>query len=410
MKINKFLKPQIIINVQYIIITILFLIYNNTEIINNKNEIIIYIYMPYIIYIMFFLILKMALLNHKIDVKNKIVFKTNFTYEIIKLIIFMTIIINFISIIEMIHSVGLVNLINKYSILYFQRYPGKMLSVSIALMNIIPICVLIYYDYISKIENKKIRLNKSFLIYVYILETLIICTASGIRFLFIANSVPLLINIMYHKKLNFILVKRIILFAIIIGTIVIGGQSIKTQNLSIKENISAITEYYTESINNVFYIIDNHYEKINPNYWTIYRTFKGVPFINFNKIDRWYIEKYGYIPITDRDDDFEYVKRMGIEPKNNTFSIWGYSYLDYGQYGWIFVAFQLVLIQVLYTISLRSKKLEIFYCLLILFVIEQIRTNGIINSRVINAAILFTLLYIIDNLISRYIKRKVNSI
>lgn len=406
MKINKFLKPQIIISLQYIIITVLFLIYNNKASINNKIELIIYLYMPYIMYIIFFLTLKIVSLNYKIDTKDKIIFKNSITYNIIKIILFITTVINFISIIEMINSVGLFNLIDKYSILYFQRYPGKMLSISIALMNIIPICVLIYYDYISKIENKKIRLKKSILIYIYILESLIICSSAGIRFLFIVNSVPLMVNSIYHKRLNFILIRRIMLIGILIGVIVVGGQSVKTQNISIKDNVSAITEYYTESINNVFYIINNNYGKINPDYWTVYRTFKGVPYINFNKIDRWYVEKYGYIPIIDRDDDFEYVKKMGIEPKNNTFSIWGYSYLDYGQYGWTLVAFQLILIQILYTISLRSKKLEIFYCFLVLFVIEQIRTNGIINSRVINAAILFILLNIIDTLINKYIKRK----
>lgn len=409
MKINKFFKPHLIISLQYLIISVLFFIYNEKAYIKNNAELLIYIYMPFIMYILIYLILKIVSQNYKINVKEQFVFKTNITYKIIELVIFIAIVINLMSIFEMMYLVGVknvLNLISKVNILYFQRNPGKMLSTSIALMNIIPICVLIYYDYISRIENKKIKDKKNILIYLYILECLIICSASGIRFLFIVNSVPLLINIVYNKNLNYRMIKKFMVFIIVMGTIVIGGQAVKTQNLSVKDNFSAITEYYTESLNNVFYIINNKYGGLNPNYWTIYRTFKAVPFISFDKIHTWYIEKYGYIPIVDRDDDFEYVVKMGIEPKNNTFSIWGYSYLDYGQNGWILVAIQLMAIQILYTMSLRNKKYEIFYCILFLFIIEQIRTNGIINARVINAVILFIILNTIDFLISNFEKRR----
>lgn len=410
MTVNKFLKPHLIISLQYFIISVLFIIYNNNNIyINNKLELLIYIYMPIIMYTLIYLILKIVSKNYKINVKEQSVFKSNSTYKIIELIIIIAIIINAISMFEMMHTVGqsnILSLFNKVNILYFQRHPGKILSMSIALMNIIPICVLIYYDYISKINNKVRKRKKSFIICIYMLESLVICSAAGIRFLFIVNSVPLLINITYYKRLNIRLIKKIILFFIVMGTIVIGGQAIKTQNLNIKDNVRAIEEYYTESISNVFYIIDNNYGKLNPDYWTIYRTFKGVPFVNFNKIDKWYIEKYGYIPIVDRDDDFEYVIRMGIQPKNNTFSVWGYSYLDYGQNGWILVAIQLIFIQILYTISIRNKKFEIFYQILVLFVIEQIRTNGIISSRTINAAIVFIILNVIDYIMNIYSSNK----
>ena len=408
MRINKLLKPQIIITIQYIIITLLLIRYSKQNNLQNRSDILIYTYMPYLIYMAFVFMLSMINLKGKMQIKDNKLFKNQFTFKVIELIIAFSSIIHIISILEMIKFTGNnpLLLINKNNILFFQRNPGKYLSISIALMNIIPISLLIYYDYILNIVDKKRKVFKNILVCVYLLESLIICSAAGIRFLFIVNSIPLLINIIYNKKINFYILKRGILVGIIFGFIIFGGQAIKSQNFNLSDNISSITEYYTESIKNVFYIIDNNYGNINPNYWTIYRTFKGVPFINFNKIDEWYRSKYGFIPINNRDDDFEYVKKMGIQPKNNTFSIWGYAYLDYGQNGWILVTMQLILIQLIYFIASRSRKAEIFYCILILFIIEQIRTNGIINSRVINAFILFTILYFIDLIISKFFNNK----
>lgn len=399
MKVYKILRPQNIISIQYIVITILLIYYKNENTIQNLDKIIQYIYIPYLIYFIF------VLFTHNLTKTkrfNEEIFRFKMSYKIIELIILLAIILNIFTIIEVIKLTGL-NILSNDNILYFQRNPGIFMSISIAFMNIIPIAILIFYYRTKENKNKKDMI----ILIIYLLQAFFICTICGVRLLFFTNFIPLVVVSLYKKNINYKMLKRSVILFVLCIFIIIGGQSIKTKNSSIKDNIIAVTQYYTESIRNVFYIMNYEYGNLNKDYWSVYRTLKGVPYINFNKIDEWYINKNGYIPINNRDDDFEYVKKMGIQPKNNTFSVWGYSFLDYGNRGLILIVIQFLFIQCIYILSTRNKKYELIYIFLILFIIEQIRTNGIINSRVVNGIILFGILVIFDKILY-LIKYKVN--
>lgn len=357
-----------------------------------------YFLFPFIAYFIFFFIV-VLLSKYKNQRKAKltsIVFRLNFKFILV--IMIFSIIVDCVTLLMVIKTVGLK--VTPSSIYYFQVTNPAFIKLPRFILQVCPI-IIVCYEY-SYSELKK---RKKIIFYIFILLNTIISFLIGSRFLILYLVTPILFRKYAYKKIDVKNCSKIFFILIIAISFMIYGQSVKVreQNKDVKHNTDVLTKYYSMSIENGLRVIEYRYEKLNPYYWTIYRPLFSLPKVKKIGLAEYYEKHIGVLPIKDRADDFYYAEKLGANTQYNTFSLWGYSYLDFGYNGWIVVFINFCFIQLLYWKAKKSKgHFFIMYPIYYLSLLDQVRTNGIFNTGIIY----FNLCYFILVLLRIIVKSK----
>ncbi|GAA5447164.1 oligosaccharide repeat unit polymerase [Deinococcus depolymerans] len=180
----------------------------------------------------------------------------------------------------------------------------------------------------------------------------------------------------------------IILISLIISLyFIVQIQTTKIRTNSISEVFDVLIRYYTTSFDNGIYAIERLSSE-NPLFWTI-RPLLTLPiFSDLTNIQSLYAGLFGTIPILSRKDDFDYVWNMGLDPTINTFSYFGYLFLDYGWYGAVVNVIILILLQILFV---KNQSGNIYSLLLFpifyIALLDHLRTINVFSQRTLISCI-----------------------
>jgi oligosaccharide repeat unit polymerase len=157
-------------------------------------------------------------------------------------------------------------------------------------------------------------------------------------------------------------------------------QAARNQN-NLGTGFNEIGKYYSYSLYNGAIIVA-HNRVGQPLYWTLRSSF-SVPLIS--KIigaEAVYEGLFGKIPIKSRKDDFDYAANLGADPRYNTFSIFGYSFLDLGIWGMFIILFSYIIVYYLYRLYIGAQTLGLLlYPSMYILLFDQLRTNSIFSIR-----------------------------
>ncbi len=284
------------------------------------------------------------------------------------------------------------NLGSTNKIVEIQFNSPKLVSQLIALNYFMPIVV------VPIVLNNSVR--KAFtLLLIPLLTLLIVAILFGARILFIDVLVAILIvrSLVYGFSLkNFV---KFTYFVIGILLCVVVVQSVR-QKSSLMDGIIGIEKYYSVSLEHGALVISRE-ETAQPLYWTLRSVF-SVPYLSSGLGTKTVYEGiFGKIPLVTRGDDFTYAAKLGADPNFNTFSIYGYSFLDLGYWGVIIILGSYLIIQYLYVIFLSGTTfgLLLFPSMYVLL-IDQLRTNSIFSLRaaffIIASVIISIIAYLFD--------------
>jgi hypothetical protein len=154
---------------------------------------------------------------------------------------------------------------------------------------------------------------------------------------------------------------------------VIYVQSLRSKG-GLEAGLIETTKYYSKSLDNANMIIDKDVTTQSM-FWTL-RPVLSIPFIpSLLGIIDLYEQQYGALQIQKRADDFTYASDLGVDPSYNTFSSYGYAFLDWGWYGCIIVLFTMLILQGMYKAYLKNHLLaSMTYPTLFILSFDQLRT------------------------------------
>lgn len=273
----------------------------------------------------------------------------------------------------------------------------KIVSYLIGLNYIVPVAI------VPVILRKGVKTS----LIILALPVLLLVVASnlyGARILFLDTfiSFALTAALLYHVRLKLIIGSTFLCVLLIFS---VAGLQAARYGDNITRGFEEVAKYYSVSLNHGAIIISQN-RTGQPMYWTLRSTF-SVPFLSdVIGTQIVYESIFGRIPIKSREDDFAYAARLGVDPRYNTFSIYGYSFLDLGLWGLLIVLFSYLFVHYVYSLYMRGMPFGIllypsFYALLL----DQLRTNSIFSTRaiyfLITTAILMAVHIISSNSMSR---------
>lgn len=270
--------------------------------------------------------------------------------------------------------------------------------------------ILLIFNYFLPILIVPIAFTRSKLSSGFIILSLIIIFLVsgmyGARILFIDSLLAFILSRTYFTKLSF----KSAIIALAIGVIGVVGlinlQALRSDGNNFSKGSQSLLKYYSVSVEQGARIVDRNTTK-QPLYWTL-RPLFGIPFItNAIGFTQVYEGLFGRLPIKDRQDDFEYVKRIGGDPQYNTLSVYGYSFLDSGVWSVVIITLSYIIIAYIF---LLYKNGNMFGLLLFPSIIsltsDQLRTNGIFSSRVVFFVIIAIILILLDGIAKSYERRQ----
>ncbi|MDU7147860.1 MAG: O-antigen polymerase [Clostridium sp.] len=391
------------------LITIIYIVSVSSIFINheikylNWQRIFLYITIPYVIYV---LIYKFTSHKGRIKIKNDEKYNEIYISNRVYILNFIVSIICFLlilnGIIYIISLFGIQNVIKGVTKLEFiqmiQQNNDKKISLAILASNILPITNTVLIKRIVN-NNKAKRTIYGIVLSMCVLGVFIFSNLIGARVLFLYSIFGCFYIVFCNKKLNVRNLLKILFVVLAFMGVILFMQVNKTIDEDNKLNVAKenLVNYYAKSIDNAVYIIDNDYKRLNFGYWAI-KPVLNIPIIsstfNLKEIYERYISN---IPIKNREDDFFYVRNLGIDPEYNTISIYGYSYVDFGFYGFIMIVLQYLILQHSYYSYLKRDNVSIYmFPILYCSFLDSIRNYGLINDRVI-LCILIIFLYRIVN-------------
>ncbi|AVQ44381.1 O-antigen polymerase [Clostridium botulinum] len=371
-KFKYLLNPIYIIIMQYILILI---IYNKLDL--KDVYIVKYITYPIIIYLLVSIIIKSCNLkyltnNRKLNYSKMLTYCDNYA---VRIFLFVINLIVLLSDIQLLGRIGFsLKNINSAIIWDIQTNASTLEMLGNYVIVLSPIINSILHFHSDKVYYK-------LLFWIYNILLIIYSFISGKRILIILAIAPIIVVKYYNKKFDLRLLKKIILIIVSVVILFTLNQSIKNQDNKFKNNINAINNYFTKSMENGLRIINWRYGGINPYYWTLYRHLLSIPKhellgINENNLPN--------IPIHTREDDFLYSYNMGLGSTYNTFSIFGYSYLDFGFSGVLIIATNFIVIQIIYYFFINKGGIYIYiYPVFYICLLDDIIANGIFSARIL---------------------------
>lgn len=392
-------NPIYMISLFYIV-TLIYILYNAKLYFLNWQRIFLYISVPYYIYLFIYFFMKK---KHKIKSFNDKIQEVNDglnykkLYKINNFIAIISILLIANCIIYIIKIYGFQEIIRGITNLEFiqniQKLEFKQKSLAILSSNISPIVCIILMKCI-KYKVKKNTFASKFILITYLSLIFIFANIIGARVLMLYPIIGCVLTYFSDVRLNISNLFKVMLTVVLLVSVIFVGQVNKTVGdyNKLDKAKQDITDYYSKSLHNGLYIIDNDYKRINLAYWTIKPLF-NIPYVSSTLKLSYLYEKYiSQIPIKSRQDDFNYVARLGINPKFNTLSIWGYSYLDFGFYGFIVILIQYIILQNIFFAFIRNKKyVSLIYPIIYASFIDSFRNYGIINDRVVFCLLLLML-------------------
>ncbi|WP_146202755.1 hypothetical protein [Deinococcus irradiatisoli] len=252
------------------------------------------------------------------------------------------------------------------------------------------------------------RFKKRFLILILIFVIFqgIFAVLYGARILVTTTLLTILIASTYNTKLNFKV--GVVIFATLfsLSSVIILGQSLRSGG-DLSRGLSEIEKYYSVSLINGSHVIEKNLST-QELFWTL-RPILSIPFLPraLGIIDL-YENKFGKLQISNREQDFSYASSLGIDPRYNTFSSFGYAYLDIGWAGMLLLFLGWLVIQCIY---LKAKNGTFFF--MIIFpafytsIIDQLRTYWFFSERNMYAVFSGISLYILMELV-KLMKRNID--
>lgn len=359
----------------------------------NWQRVFMYITLPYLLYVNIYVIfnkVRRTIVNRNFTTMLglKKIYFINSIVSIVSICIFLNSFLYLISLYGVNTVVsGIKNLEFVQSI---QRLESIHIKMAILCSNISPIVSVLM---INQIKNKEKKTNRLLKIQVILYLTCIFIFANliGARILILYPSIGCLLIYFYDLKINIKNIVKVLGLVGIIALMILIGQVNKTmgENNRVDNAKKDIVSYYTQSLNNGYYIIDNDIKRVNLGYWTIKPLF-NIPMVSSSlRISELYEKYISTIPIKNREDDFIYAMKLGINPKFNTMSIYGYSYLDFGFYGVLVILIQYLILHFMYYSFVKGRKyISLIYPIIYISFFDSLRNYGIINDRTIYCIII----------------------
>lgn len=249
----------------------------------------------------------------------------------------------------------------------------RLISYLITLNYLLPV-------FIVPILMKRGLLPKLLLLIIILPLSFIGSGLFGARILFLDVATSTLLIISLTKKFR---TRALMVMLIAVSILLCGLATLQANrsNLDLKGGFEQLGKYYSISLNHGATVV-KHNNTQQPLYWTT-RSLFGIPIISdvvgFQTV---YEGVFGEIPIKDRRDDFNYAAKLGVDPTYNTFSIYGYSFIDAGMFSIVIIFISYIIMHQLYAYYISGKLFGLllypgFYCLLL----DQLRTNSVFSSR-----------------------------
>ncbi|UWX63151.1 O-antigen polymerase [Deinococcus rubellus] len=195
----------------------------------------------------------------------------------------------------------------------------------------------------------------------------------GTRIVIMTTILTILIAYTYRIKIDLKNATLIFATLLLVGVAVISGQSIR-QNVSFGSGLTEVKRYYSTSLNNGSSVIENNLitQKL---FWTL-RPVLSIPFLpKATGFINMYEKLFGKLQIRNRKEDFSYAAKLGFDPAYNTFSSFGYAYLDLGRGGIFLLLLGWLTIQYIY---IRARSGQILYLIIFpafyISMLDQLRT------------------------------------
>lgn len=399
MQLKKILNPTML----FLVITLIAVkVFYDMKVNNNiidSTRIINYIIMPFLIYIFFTRFLK----RYNIEKKKDKQFKINNGLLILNsLLLYIYILISGIVLIKYIFVFGGISgfisgVINGRGAYELQVNLDGILAIAYQFNVMLPCNIMLI------LTSEKRKKYKSIIILSIILNLFYSILISA-RVLFITNIISIVFYIFYDKKIKTKMIVRIVIIVFIAFQFMLWGQ-MRTSNVGDKKEANQILKnYFVKSLENGYTIIDNNMVLSDENgpYWTV-RPLLNLPIITkFLNIDKVYEKYIGFIPVKSRMDDFKYAENIGINPQYNTLSIYGYSYIDYGNYGVLFISITYLIVWLFYCKSDKNKYFRIIFIIMIVSCFDILRTNGIYSPIIILRIIIIMIFYLFEKFTNKY--------
>jgi oligosaccharide repeat unit polymerase len=228
---------------------------------------------------------------------------------------------------------------------------------------------------------------------IFLMIQLLLSLLFGTRIIFITSLFAFIIVYLRDYRVNFRLLAICVALLAVVGISLVTIQSRRT-NSTLDESISQLYNYYAKSINNGAQVI-NHEQASQPYFWTL-RPLLAIPFLpKASGILNIYEQNFGALQIAKREDDFIYAQNLGVDPSYNTFSTFGYAYLDANWWGIILVLFAWISIQYAYTTFNRGSVFAaLIFPVLLISLTDQLRTYWFFTDRNLYALV-FTILIVL---------------
>lgn len=216
----------------------------------------------------------------------------------------------------------------------------------------------------------------------------------GARTLFIEPLLSIVIVKSLYLRTSF---KNILTTLTLISAVLMGMfylQSIRSGGRGFADGAEVLYKYYSISLIQGSTVIVNDMQK-EPLFWTLSSLF-GIPVISkifgFSSV---YEGIFGSLPITTREDAFDYVSNLGADPNFNTLGIYAYTYLDAGSFGILLLFLIFSIGGVAYVYFRKGHQLGIIlFPAIFLMMADQLRTASIFSARMPYFIIFALIIYI----------------
>ncbi|WP_146009544.1 hypothetical protein [Deinococcus planocerae] len=296
---------------------------------------------------------------------------------------------------------GLTNAIANFGrtqfIIDVQYNAPRTVGYLISLNYILPVAV------VPLVLHKGIRLS----LLMLALPVLLLFAASnlyGARILFLDTLVSIILTSALLSRLRVRLLMGLLISGVLLIVGVAGLQAARYGD-NLGRGFEEMGKYYSISLSHGSTIVSQN-RTGQPLYWTLRSTF-GVPLLSeVFGTQAVYEGVFGHIPIKSREDDFAYAARLGVDPRYNTFSIYGYSFLDLGVWGLFVVLFSYLSLHYMYSLYISMNPWGVLlYPALYALLLDQLRTNSIFSTRVVYFIITTIILMFVHKISTAYRSR-----
>ena len=191
-----------------------------------------------------------------------------------------------------------------------------------------PVVALLFYAFVSRSCGWK-RYVCIVLAAGLVLSEFIVSVSLSARMFFLSSVIPPIVIGSRFSRFRWRTLFKLGMVALLGISFIVATQVLIKPGGQYEKAKVELRNYYVLSVLNGMHVIDRSYTTESVGFWT-FRPLLFAPIIH-NSVQELYEQIVGPIPIKSREDDFTYAQKLGVEnPSYNTFSLFGYIFLDWG--------------------------------------------------------------------------------